>query len=446
MDATKYFEDFLSIPRESGKEEKIANYLIEFAKEHNLEYYTDNIHNVIIKKKSNHNSKETIILQGHIDMVCNSNGFFDFANNGIEWFIEDGLYKTNGTTLGADNGVGCSIILAILANDDNLIPNIEAVFTVQEETTMLGAQMLDYSLLKGKNIISLDGTEENKIEVSSAGMQQIKVVNNIEYEIKNGEIYEIKISGLPGGHSGVDIDKNRGNAIKIMGNILKSIDNYNLVSISGGVKDNVIPSECVCIICTNLEINVDNFMCNDYPHLKIEVNKIDKCAKVIKKSDSDKIIDFINNLQIEVLSYIDDFPQTSLNLATISTLNDTIEITISIRSSNVEDEKKWIKEVEKLTKGMNFILGNSIPYFTYKEKSYIRELLVNKYYDLYGKEVIFEHVHAGLEGGVFCRKIKDADINVIAANLYNIHTPNEMAEIKSINRVYNWLVEILKEI
>jgi dipeptidase D len=444
MEATKYFEDFLSIPRESGKEEKIAGYLIEFAKKHNLEYYTDDIHNVIIKKKSNHNSVETIILQGHIDMVCNSIGYYDFDNNGIDWFIEDGFYKTHGTTLGADNGVGCSIILSILANDDIQIPNIEAVFTVQEETTMLGAKKLDYSLLNGKNIISLDGTEENKIEVSSAGMQQINISNNIEYVLNDEETYEIKISGLPGGHSGVDIDKNKGNAIKLMGEILKSLDNYNLVSINGGVKDNVIPSECVCIISTNFEINVDNFLNNDFPSLKIDVNRVDKCAKVINKADSDKIIDFINNLQIEVLSYIDNFPQTSLNLATISTLDDSIEITISIRSSNNKDEKKWIEEVEKLSSNMRFTLGSSIPYFTYKENSYIRDLLVKKYYELTGENVRFEHVHAGLEGGVFCRKIDDADICVIAANLYDIHTPNEMADIESINRVYNWVVSALE--
>ena len=182
----------------------------------------------------------------------------------------------------------------------------------------------------------------------------------------------------------------------------------------------------------------------DYPMMKIEVNKRDKCAKKIKKEVSDKIIDFINNLQIEVLSYIDGFPQTSLNLATISTSDEAIEITISIRSSNDEDEKKWIEKVKNISNGMNFILGNSIPYFTYKEKSHIRDLLVNKYYDLYGKKLSFEHVHAGLEGGVFCRKIDNADICVIAANLFDIHTPNEMVEIESINRVYNWIVATLE--
>ena len=444
MNAIKHFEEILKIPRESGKEEKIAKYLIEFAKKNNLEYYTDNYHNVIIKKQSNHDSNETIILQGHIDMVCNSFEQYDFENKGIDWYIEDGMFKTKGTTLGADNGVGCSIILALLEDSLNLIPNIEAVFTVQEETTMMGAKMLDYSLLNGKNIISLDGTEECKIEVSSAGMQQIKIVSNIEWEKNSDKTYEIKISGLSGGHSGVDIDKNKGNSIKIMCELLNKIDNYNLISINGGIKDNVIPSECVCKISTSSEINVDNFLNSKYPTLKIDVIECEQCAKVIKKEDSNKVINFINNLPIEVLSYINNYPQTSLNLAIISTLTDSIQIDISIRSSNDLDEKKWINEVKKLSYGMDFQLGTSIPYFTFNESSFIREILISKYKELYNKDIELEHVHAGLEGGVFKQKIKNADICVIAANLFNIHTPNEQAEVESINRVYKWLVATLE--
>lgn len=444
MNALNYFEDFLSIPRESGKEEKISNYLVEFAKKNNLEYYKDELNNVIIKKKSNHNSKETIILQGHIDMVCNSLDYYDFDNNGIDWYIEDGYYKTKGTTLGGDNGVGCSIILSVLANNNILIPNIEAVFTVQEETTMMGAKMLDYSKLNGHNIISLDGTEENKIEVSSAGMQIINISNNVHYIDNYDTTYEIKVSGLPGGHSGIDIDKNRGNSIKIMCEILNQIKNYNLISITGGIKDNVIPSECVCIISTSEKISVHNFEKNQFSTLKIEINQCDKCAKVIKKEDSDKILNFINNLPIEVLSYIDGFPQTSLNLARINTDANKIEIVISIRSSNTDDERKWINEIKKISKDMNFTLGSSIPYFTYNKNSHIRDLLITKYKELYNSKINIEHVHAGLEGGVFSEKIKNADICVIAANLYDIHTPYERAEIESINRVYNWLVETLK--
>lgn len=444
MEPLNFFEKFLSIPRESGNEKQISEYLIDFAKNNNLEWYTDNLHNVIIKKPSNNNSNETIILQGHIDMVCNSLEYYDFKNKGIDWYIEDGMYKARGTTLGADNGIGCSIILALLANDEILIPNIEAIFTVQEETTMLGAKKLDYSKITGNKIISIDGTEEGVIVVSSAGMTGIKVLKKIDYVDNSKDTYEIKISGLPGGHSGVDIDKNKGNAIKLMAEILKDLQSYELVSIDGGKKDNVIPDECVCIISTNAEINVDKFYKNQPSSLKIEIKKMDKCVKVIKKSDFNQIVDFLHNLPTEVLSYKDGYPQTSLNLAKINTNLDNIEILISIRSSNDIDEEKWINKVRELSGDMTFEINGKIPYFMFKEKSKIRELLSSKYKELYGKDVILEHEHAGLEGGVFSKFIKDLDVCVIAPNLHDIHTPKEYVEIDSVNRVYKWLIEVLK--
>lgn len=444
MEPLNFFEDFLSIPRESGNEEQISKYLIDFANAHNLKWYTDDLHNVIIKKSSNNNSSETIILQGHIDMVCNSIDYYDFKNKGIDWYIEEGMYKAKGTTLGADNGIGCSIILAILSNDDILIPNIEAIFTVQEETTMLGAKKLDYSKITGNKIISIDGTEEGVIEVSSAGMTAIKILKKINYVDNYNDTYEIKISGLPGGHSGIDIDKNKGNSIKLMGEILNDLKNYELVSINGGKKDNVIPDECMCIISTNNEINVDKFYINQPSTLKIDVNKIEKCAKVIKKEQSFQIISFIHNLPIEVLSYKESYPQTSLNLAKIITNEDYIELSISIRSCDNKDEAKWINEIKKLCGDMIFEIGEQIPYFMFKEKSKIRDLLSTKYKELYGNDVILEHVHAGLEGGVFSQFIKGIDVCVIAPNLYDIHTPKEKVEIESIHRVYRWLIEVLK--
>ena len=290
--------------RGSGNEKRISEYLVEFAKKNSLEYYVDDVYNVIIKRESNNNSNDIIILQGHTDMVCTSNIDYDFINNGINWYIEDGMYKAHNTTLGADNGIGCSIILAILSNKDIKVPNIEAIFTVQEETTMEGAKKLDYSKITGNKLISIDGTDEGVIEVSSAGMTSITISDRLEYVENNKNTYKITVDGLEGGHSGVDIDKNKGNSIKIMGNILNSIKDIHLVSINGGTKDNVIPSECMCIISTDDEINVHNFSTNDYPTLNISIEKIEKCAKVIDYEHTNKIINFIHNLPIEVLSYM----------------------------------------------------------------------------------------------------------------------------------------------
>ena len=446
MEPLKYFEDFLSISRESGNEKEISNYLVEFAKKNELEYYVDDIYNVIIKRKSNNNSNDTIILQGHIDMVCTSIDDYDFKNKGIDWYIDNNLYKAKGTTLGADNGIGCSIILAILSNKDILVPNIEAIFTVQEETTMEGAKKLDYSKITGDKLISIDGTDEGVIEVSSAGMTSITLSKQLEYTNSNFKKYKISIDGLEGGHSGVDINKHRGNSIKIMGDIIGKLNNYYLIDIQGGSKDNVIPSECVSIISTDEIIDIDNLYKEIYPNINILIEEIDINNKVICKEDSKMIIDLINNIPIEVLSYRGEYPQTSLNLATIKCNNSYVNINISIRSSNVEDEKKYIEIVRNLSNNMNFKINSTIPYFTFNENSKLRDILVDKYKELYNKDIVLEHVHAGLEGGVFSEHIKDLDICVIAPNLHDIHTVNESVEIDSVNRVYKWLIEVLKEI
>ena len=446
MEPLKYFEDFLSIPRESGNEKEISSYLVEFAKKNELEYYVDDIYNVIIKRKSNNNSNDTIILQGHIDMVCTSIDDYDFKNKGIDWYIDNNMYKAKGTTLGADNGIGCSIILAILSNKDILVPNIEAIFTVQEETTMEGAKKLDYSKITGNKLISIDGTNEGVIEVSSAGMTSITLSKQLEYTNSNFKKYKISIDGLEGGHSGVDINKNRGNSIKIIGDIIGKLNNYYLIDIQGGSKDNVIPSECVSIISTDEIIDIDNSYKEIYPNINILIEEIDIDNKVICKEDSKMIIDLINNLPIEVLSYRGEYPQTSLNLATIKCNNSYVNINISIRSSNVEDEKKCVEMVRKLSNNMNFKINSTIPYFTFNENSKLRDILVNKYKELYNKDIVLEHVHAGLEGGVFSEHINDLDVCVIAPNLHDIHTVNECVEIDSVNRVYKWLIEVLKEI
>lgn len=438
------FEKFLSIPRESGNEAEISNYIVEFAKERNLEYYQDDYGNVIIKKKGT-KSGAPIILQGHIDMVCTSNNNFDFKNNGIKTFVKDNIMYTEGTTMGADNGLGCSIILAILDNNVES-PDIEALFTVSEETTMLGARMLDYSKLEGKRLISIDGTEEGVIEVSSAGMASISLTKKLIPVENNNKSYKIEIDGLPGGHSGVDIDKKIKNSIKVLNEILESYQHICINYIDGGVRDNVIPSTSMCIISTDNEINVDNLPYKDIKDLKITISEVDECVKVYNYEDSKRIIELIHTIPHGVLSRINGFPQTSVNLAKISTNNDLIKIDISIRSSSKEEETKYINYIKDLARDYSFTLNSTLPFFTFNEKSMLRDILVDKYEELYNKKVKIEHVHAGLEGGVFEENISDIDICVIAPNLYDIHTVNERFEIDSVDRVYTWVVETLKNI
>lgn len=441
----KYFEDFLKIPRKSGNEKMISDYLVNFAIENNLEYYQDEYYNVIIKRKSNNNSKKIIILQGHIDMVCVSNRDFDFDSKGIRWYIEDNMYKAFDTSLGADNGIGCSIILEILSNKELLIPNIEAIFTTNEETNMLGAKKLDYSKITGNCLISIDGTEEGVIEVSSAGMTSILLEDDINRSLSSGYVYEISISGLSGGHSGVDIDKNNLNSIKLMINLLDNIKNYKLISISGGGAYNVIPSECVCIILSDTEIDVHNLIKKYKKYIKINCKGVVKCAKVISDSNFDKLIGFMHNLPIGVLSYNDSYPQTSINLAAIKTGYKHLSIKISIRSSNTLEENYYIDNIKKIS-NMKFSIEDTIPFFNSDDNDYIRNLLIKEYELLYGKKCLLKHVHAGLEGGVFKENIPNLSICVIAPDIYDIHSTKERVDISSVIRVYNWLINVLRKL
>lgn len=253
----KYFEEISKIPRMSGKEEKIADYVEEFAKKRNLKYKRDQYGNLIVVKESVINKdKESVILQCHLDMVCEkeNNISHDFEKDGLEIYVENDCIKANGTTLGADNGIGIAIILEILNSNEIQYPRIEAIFTVQEETTMLGAKVIDTSSLLAKKMICLDNMNQEELVIGCAGAKIF------EYEIKGNTInnisddfcsVRISMTGFKGGHSGKDISEKRGNPIKEMGYLLKNIDNnYELYikNINGGRKVNVIPRECYCDI------------------------------------------------------------------------------------------------------------------------------------------------------------------------------------------------------
>ncbi len=251
----KYFEDIMNIPRESGKEDKIAEYLVNYARENNMEYSLGKYNTVFFKR--NNNSNKTIILQAHADMVCVSNDEYDFENKGIPFYKEGDYYKAKNTSLGADDGIGIAIILAILQEDEDM-PNIEVMITTQEETTMLGASNFDYSLLSGKTLISLDGIKEGDIESSSAGMCSITISREILNEENNDIKYKMNISGLMGGHSGDDIHKNRCNAIKLAIKIISKLECTGLYQFDIGEKDNVIPNNGSIVFSSKLNLDKIN--------------------------------------------------------------------------------------------------------------------------------------------------------------------------------------------
>ena len=442
------FEEILSIPRSSGREEKIANYIVEYAKTHNFEYKKDEYNNVFIRK--NNKRDKTIILQAHSDMVCVSNNNYDFANKGIDYYIDGDYYNAKNTTLGADDGIGLAIILAILEEEN--MPNIEALITTQEETTMLGATNFDYSLLTGKTLINLDGTDEGKIESSCAGMCSIVLNKKVTKEISELNTYKLVISNLKGGHSGSDIDKNRMNAIKLGFEILKKINIDTICDFKIGKKANVIPSEGFIIFTSNKEINelrdlinnIDFSLSYDDNNLNLQVEEYSDFDVI---NESKEIISFINDLDNGVLAKYDDgLPLLSSNIGTLNLIDDEVIIDLSIRSSDIDLENNQIEKLENLCRKYNFTfeINSKIPSFAYLKESKIRKLLADTYKQLYSKDAITSKVHACMEIGVISSKIEDLDIVTIGPIIMDYHSIDEKVSISSIKRVYGWLKETLK--
>ena len=387
-----YFEKIMSIPRESGNEGVIADYLCDFAKEKGLFYHRNEVHDVIIRKDNN--SSKNIILQCHTDMVCVSMHKKDFGKEGIDWYIEEDFYKAKGTTLGADNGIGVAMILSLLEENQENFPNIEAVFTTQEETTMIGAEKLNYEKIRGKTLISLDGVEEGVLEVSSAGMCNISLVKTLNKldDVERANCYKIKINNLLGGHSGDDIHKNRINAITLLFKILKDIFPIGVINVNGGSKDNVIASSASCEFISSLSINELKSIIDRYVSISEENGNKPKISieeiKTIKGVyDFNSALKLINQLKQGVLTQNScSFPVTSQNVGVINFNEGILEVKMSLRSSDKEDENKKLNEIENLAKENEFKyeLKTKKPFFPYKENSKLT------YTCLYGGRNIFK--------------------------------------------------------
>lgn len=447
--ALKYFEEIMQIPRESGKEDKIAYYLKKYAEENKVDYNLGKYNTVFLKK--NNNSDKTIILQAHSDMVCVSTNNYDFDNKGIPFYIDGDYYKAKNTSLGADDGIGIAIILAMLQENKNM-PNIEVMITTQEETTMLGADNFDYSLLSGKTLISLDGIKEADIESSSAGMCSLTLTKKINYEVSDANNYKLSISGLRGGHSGDDIDKNRCNAIKLAIKMLKALDYINIVDINFGKRDNIIPNEGYIVFSSKENLkklnekikNINLDLSDEDSNIAITLEEYEN-QNVIKESKN--IVDFVCKIKSGLLKTYpnDNFPLLSSNIGKISVEDDNIVIKYSIRSSDLSKENDLLKETELLCNQykFDFKIDAKKPFFPFKENSNIRNILADTYKKLYGKETVVKKVHACMEGGILSNNIKDLDICTIAPTIDNCHSIDERVSISSIKRVYDWLKESL---
>jgi dipeptidase D len=470
-----YFYDITQIPRPSKKEEAILLYLLDFAHKHKLEAKQDKAGNILITKEATLGKEglPTLILQSHVDMVCekNSDVEHDFDNDPIQTVIDGDWVKAKGTTLGADNGIGVAAELAVLASNDISHGKIEALFTVDEETGLTGANSLEKGFLTGNLLINLDTEEEGEIYIGCAGGKGTKA--NFEYKEKDSPKkyfwFEVKISGLRGGHSGSDIDKGFGNANKVLVRFIHSIARkkygLRLSKIEGGNLHNAIPREAYAIIGIkekykeDIRIKLNNFLAeiqdelkNTEPNFDIQMQSVQIPSKVINKNATERLILALYACPHGVIGMSEDIPglvETSTNLASIKMLpNKTIEVGTSQRSSS-ESQKKYIvnmvSSVFELA-GAKIVNNEGYPGWKPNPESELLKVAQKEYKSLYNKDPKVKAIHAGLECGLFLEKYSNLDMISIGPDMTDVHSPDEQMKISSVEKFWNYLVKIIENL
>lgn len=474
FEAIKFFKEMNKIPRGSGNEKEISDWLVKFAKERNLEVIQDDALNVIIKKPASkgYEKAPTVILQGHMDMVCEKNQgtVHDFTKDPIEFIIDGDFIKANGTTLGADNGIAVAFALAILDSNDIKHPALEVLITTEEETGMGGALALNPDHLKGRMLINIDSEEEGVLLVSCAGGVRGRLSVPVEYENANENLKSlaIRIRGLKGGHSGIEINKERGNSNKMMGRFLmdlNSVVDFKLASLNGGVKMNAIPREADAIILvkpediSKVEAKVEewykifkNELQGIDDDLRLTCEAVDGTYRVFSDEAKQKVLRAVfmipNGVQTMSMS-VPGLVQSSTNLGVVTTTENSVELDNAIRSS-VASLKKSIKDqmiVLAEILGASIELESDYPEWAYKADSRIRDIFVEVYKNTFGKEVGISAIHAGLECGLIGDKFNgELDQISFGPNMFDVHTPGEKVSISSVERMYKYLLNVLAEI
>lgn len=464
-----YFEEISKIPHGSKNTKEISDYLVSFAKEHQLRYVQDEYGNIVIYKAASagYEKLPAVILQGHMDMVCEkeAGSNHDFEKDPLRLKIEDGFVTAEGTTLGADDGIAVAYALALLETDSYAHPALEVVITVDEEVGLLGAQNLDASCLSDKYLINLDSDEEGILLTGCAG--GVSAISSIPVKYRNasGCLYEVKIHGLQGGHSGMEIGKNRANANILMGRFLYGLKEqlpYELAELEGGQKDNVIPRECSCALLIQPEDTeiLKDYACRLTAELRKEYSGSDAGISVSVEFQEETQIGVLHPVsQEKVLFYLMNVPngvqkmsgnipglvETSTNLGAARLEDEVFYASCGVRSSVNSAKYAVSDKIEYLTEflGGDYKKEGEYPAWEYREQSPLREHMIEVYQDMYQKAPRVEAVHAGLECGLFYEKIPGLDCVSTGPNLWDIHTPQEKMEIASVRRVWEYLIQVL---
>ena len=465
----RFFEELCAIPHGSGNTKAVSDWLVDFAKARGLRYVQDQLNNVVIFRDATpgYESAEPVILQGHMDMVCEKEPGCakDMAAEGLDLVLEGDTVSARGTTLGGDDGIAVAYALALLADDTIPHPPLEVIITVDEEIGMLGADVIDLSELKGRTMINLDSEDEGIFTVSCAGGATATISLPAERKAVYGPCVRLSVDGLQGGHSGAEIHKNRANANKVMGEFMDRIQKLMplcLTSLSGGTKDNAIPRSCqATLVAMGIQLERINAVAEE---LQAEVReKYDEPDAVIQAFDVDalggnglstqataKVIGLLcaapNGVQARSQD-IDGLVQTSLNMG-ITKLGERFNVTFSVRSS-VNSEKEEL--LEKLKDLAEFFEGNysqsgEYPAWEFRKDSVLRDTMVRLYREMFGKEPQVLAIHAGLECGLLGEKLPGLDCVSIGPQMHDIHTSREKLDIASTERTWKFLLEVLKNL
>ena len=461
--ALRFFEEFSKIPRGSTNTKAIADYLVNFANERDLEVIRDSSDNVIIRKAATpgYEGHPGVIFQGHTDIVAlkNPDCPINMDKEGLKLYRDGDLLRAEGTTLGADDGVAMAYALAVLDSNEIAHPEFEAVFTSNEEIGLLGAAALDTSLLRGRMLINIDSDEEGIFTAGCAGGARVDINLSVKAKTHIGQIYTLNIGGLKGGHSGVEIDKNRANAIKNMAEILSRLENVRIGKTVAGSADNAIPSNAQVIFTTKSSIFEISEVINEVKEAlpegetdaRFNVDMGISSAKLLSEEDTKNILSLLAEMPTGVTRMSEDIEglvETSLNIGIIRLDDKALELTVSVRSAKAEEKAKLISKIKEIASshGASVSVRGEYPAWEYRKESRLRDVMCQVYREMYGKEATVVTIHAGLECGIFSDKTDGLDCVSIGPDNRDIHTPDERLSLSSFNRVYEYLINVLKNL
>lgn len=465
-----YFEEISAIPRASYHEKEISDYCVSFAKKHNLSCYQDELNNIIIKKDATlgYESASTVILQGHLDMVCEKEPGcgINFDTDGLDLMVEGDYISAKGTTLGGDDGIAVAYALAILASDTILHPKLEVIFTTSEEVGMEGASGIDASKLEGRRLINLDSEEEGILLAGCAGGAGVKCKLPVQFVPATGSALKITVDGLAGGHSGTEINKGHANANLVMGRILIELSKnipYALVQCEGGRKDNAIPRECSAVLCMEQgKLNqaeqvigqLQQAIANEYAltdtniQCKVEREVPTPCQMLDEKSTR-AVVMLVNALPngVQAMSAdVDGLVETSLNLGVMMLTEEQFVLRYAVRSSVESSLNALLDKLSYLTEGLggNIQIFGTYPAWEYKRESPLRDEMIAVYEKMYRKKPTVEAIHAGLECGLLAGKLPGLDCVSLGPDMEDVHTTEEKLSISSTKRVWDYLLAVLR--